>query len=137
MYQILKENEECFLVGTYEVRNGAVNFDEINRAKSLHEALEMAEYYNDENFKMAKYEIDLIGGIASAKDILAEMKETGTIAIAFKKDKFDQDSSIFMNAEQHGKFLSEYFDKNKHQDLRFFVDLEIKRNLHTIRCLEF
>ncbi|RCT89663.1 hypothetical protein [Acinetobacter baumannii] len=129
--QIRPLDDGTFAIGVWmKDSNSNLIFFDVNHANDFETAVEMVNGYDDEDFLFAKYEIDLIGGIQSAKEILRELEKQSAIAVTFPKGAFDAEKLCFVDAETHARLVEE-----SSQTLGILTITDIQRNLHKLRFL--
>ncbi|ENK7283025.1 hypothetical protein SLL31_003772, partial [Acinetobacter baumannii] len=96
--QIRQLEDGTFEIGTWiQNANGEVVFFDATSAKTLEEANKIADELDDQEFKLAKSEIDMLGGIQGANKVLELMNENEAVAVEFDKNRFDINELKFYN----------------------------------------
>lgn len=127
--------------GTFEVGAWMFNakkepfFFDIAIADNLKQALEMVDYYNEQDFKLAKFEIEKIGGIDTANRILMHMKATNTEAILFEKGHFNLNNIRYIDQNAVINFMESFAYQSGTNKDECVQKWDIEKNLKTIRFL--
>lgn len=137
--QIRQKEDGSFEIGVWLLSDdNKVTFMEVAEADTLKEAVELADSYDDLDFKQAKFEIDRIGGIDAANSILDRLNKTNSVAAVFsEKDNFDIDQLRYVDQNT----FEAWMEKNTNlpwKSSEHYVDKwDIQRNLKTIRFLTY
>ncbi|WP_272415856.1 hypothetical protein [Acinetobacter baumannii] len=116
--------------------NGEVVFFDATSAKTLEEANKIADELDDQEFKLAKSEIDMLGGIQGANKVLELMNENEAVAVEFDKNRFDINELKFYNQKDFEQRMDDYLD-NGETATYLYADFEIQSLLHKTRFLKF
>ncbi|EKP53328.1 hypothetical protein APB90_15245 [Acinetobacter baumannii] len=135
--QIRQLEDGTFEIGTWiQNANGEVVFFDATSAKTLEEANKIADELDDQEFKLAKSEIDMLGGIQGANKVLELMNENEAIAVEFDKNHFDINELKFYNQKDFEQRMDDYLD-NGETATYLYADFEIQSLLHKTRFLKF
>ncbi len=135
--QIRQLEDGTFEIGTWiQNANGEVVFFDATSAKTLEEANKIADELDDQEFKLAKSEIDMLGGIQGANKVLELMNENEAVAVEFDKNHFDINELKFYNQKDFEQRMDDYLD-NGETATYLYADFEIQSLLHKTRFLKF
>ncbi|EPG8808201.1 hypothetical protein OV704_001572, partial [Acinetobacter baumannii] len=135
--QIRQLEDGTFEIGTWiQNANGEVVFFDATSAKTLEEANKIADELDDQEFKLAKSEIDMLGGIQGANKVLELMNENEAVAVEFDKNRFDINELKFYNQKDFEQRMDDYLD-NGETATYLYADFEIQSLLHKTRFLKF
>ncbi|KQF52202.1 hypothetical protein APC05_08450 [Acinetobacter pittii] len=135
--QIRQLEDGTFEIGTWiQNANGEVVFFDATSAKTLEEANKIADELDDQEFKLAKSEIDMLGGIQGANKVLELMNENEAVAVEFDKNHFDINVLKFYNQKDFEQRMDDYLD-NGETATYLYADFEIQSLLHKTRFLKF
>ncbi|BBT50962.1 hypothetical protein [Acinetobacter baumannii] len=135
--QIRQLEDGTFEIGTWNQNaNGEVVFFDATSAKTLEEANKIADELDDQEFKLAKSEIDMLGGIQGANKVLELMNENEAVAVEFDKNHFDINELKFYNQKDFEQRMDDYLD-NGETATYLYADFEIQSLLHKTRFLKF
>ncbi|EXA93404.1 MULTISPECIES: hypothetical protein [Acinetobacter calcoaceticus/baumannii complex] len=135
--QIRQLEDGTFKIGTWiQNANGEVVFFDATSAKTLEEANKIADELDDQEFKLAKSEIDMLGGIQGANKVLELMNENEAVAVEFDKNHFDINELKFYNQKDFEQRMDDYLD-NGETATYLYADFEIQSLLHKTRFLKF
>ncbi|HCA5106534.1 TPA: hypothetical protein MW138_002904 [Acinetobacter baumannii] len=135
--QIRQLEDGTFEIGTLNQNaNGEVVFFDATSAKTLEEANKIADELDDQEFKLAKSEIDMLGGIQGANKVLELMNENEAVAVEFDKNHFDINELKFYNQKDFEQRMDDYLD-NGETATYLYADFEIQSLLHKTRFLKF
>ncbi len=135
--QIRQLEDGTFEIGTWiKNANGEVVFFDATSAKTLEEANKIADELDDQEFKLAKSEIDMLGGIQGANKVLELMNENEAVAVEFDKNHFDINELKFYNQKDFEQRMDDYLD-NGETATYLYADFEIQSLLHKNRFLKF
>ncbi len=135
--QIRQLEDGTFEIGTWiQNANGDVVFFDATSAKTLEEANKIADELDDQEFKLAKSEIDMLGGIQGANKVLELMNENEAVAVEFDKNHFDINELKFYNQKDFEQRMDDYLD-NGETATYLYADFEIQSLLHKTRFLKF
>ncbi|MBA2969337.1 hypothetical protein [Acinetobacter baumannii] len=135
--QIRQLEDGTFEIGTWiQNANGEVVFFDVTSAKTLEEANKIADELDDQEFKLAKSEIDMLGGIQGANKVLELMNENEAVAVEFDKNHFDINELKFYNQKDFEQRMDDYLD-NGETATYLYADFEIQSLLHKTRFLKF
>ncbi len=135
--QIRQLEDGTFEIGTWiQNANGEVVFFDATSAKTLEEANKIADELDDQEFKLAKSEIDMLGGIQGANKVLELMNENEAVAVEFDKNHFDINELKFYNQKDFEQRMDDYLD-NDETATYLYADFEIQSLLHKTRFLKF
>lgn len=133
--QIRQLNDNTFELGTWITTDaGEAQFFSITNADNLKEAIRLANELDDGSFKQSKWELDLIGGLSGARDLLELLEKNSAYAIEFKHDEFNIDNLTYLSEQ-------EFFDKidtdtTHDSSIYTFTKFEIEMLMHDLRFLE-
>ncbi|ENM1363405.1 hypothetical protein AB6R28_002366 [Acinetobacter baumannii] len=112
--QIRQLEDGTFEIGTWiQNTNGEVVFFDATSAKTLEEANKIADELDDQEFKLAKSEIDMLGGIQGANKVLELMNENEAVAVEFDKNRFDINELKFYNQKDFEQRMDDYLDNGE------------------------
>ncbi|HAV5365881.1 TPA: hypothetical protein JI073_12085 [Acinetobacter baumannii] len=135
--QIRQLEDGTFEIGTWiQNANGEVVFFDATSAKTLEEANKIADELDDQEFKLAKSELDMLGGIQGANKVLELMNENEAVAVEFDKNHFDINELKFYNQKDFEQRMDDYLD-NGETATYLYADFEIQSLLHKTRFLKF
>ncbi|HCW3752536.1 TPA: hypothetical protein OXK33_003343, partial [Acinetobacter baumannii] len=135
--QIRQLEDGTFEIGTWiQNANGEVVFFDATSAKTLEEANKIADELDDQEFKLAKSEIDMLGGIQGANKVLELMNENEAVAVEFDKNRFDINELKFYNQKDFEQRMDDYLE-NGETATYLYADFEIQSLLHKTRFLKF
>ncbi|HEM7138030.1 TPA: hypothetical protein U2K47_003316 [Acinetobacter baumannii] len=135
--QIRQLEDGTFEIGTWiQNANGEVVFFDATSAKTLKEANKIADELDDQEFKLAKSEIDMLGGIQGANKVLELMNENEAVAVEFDKNRFDINELKFYNQKDFEQRMDDYLE-NGETATYLYADFEIQSLLHKTRFLKF
>ncbi|HFG7010897.1 hypothetical protein FJU76_17195 [Acinetobacter baumannii] len=135
--QIRQLEDGTFEIGTWiQNANGEVVFFDATSAKTLEEANKIADELDDQEFKLAKSEIDMLGGIQGANKVLELMNENEAVAVEFDKNHFDINELKFYDQKDFEQRMDDYLD-NGETATYLYADFEIQSLLHKTRFLKF
>ncbi|MDC4312104.1 hypothetical protein OHV31_02235 [Acinetobacter baumannii] len=135
--QIRQLEDGTFEIGTWiQNANGEVVFFDATSAKTLEEANKIADELDDQEFKLAKSEIGMLGGIQGANKVLELMNENEAVAVEFDKNHFDINELKFYNQKDFEQRMDDYLD-NGETATYLYADFEIQSLLHKTRFLKF
>ncbi|MFA3239097.1 hypothetical protein KWD51_13575 [Acinetobacter baumannii] len=135
--QIRQLEDGTFEIGTWiQNANGEVVFFDATSAKTLEEANKIADELDDQEFKLAKSEIDMLGGIQGANKVLELMNENEAVAVEFDKNRFDINELKFYIQKDFEQRMDDYLD-NGETATYLYADFEIQSLLHKTRFLKF
>ncbi|HEI9751268.1 TPA: hypothetical protein SLN36_002279 [Acinetobacter baumannii] len=135
--QIRQLEDGTFEIGTWiQNANGEVVFFDATSAKTLEEANKIADELDDQEFKLAKSEIDMLGGIQGANKVLELMNENEAVAVEFDKNRFDINELKFYNQKDFEQRMDDYLE-NGETATYLYADFEIQSLLHKTRLLKF
>ncbi|MFV5485401.1 hypothetical protein [Acinetobacter baumannii] len=135
--QIRQLEGGTFEIGTWiQNANGEVVFFDATSAKTLEEANKIADELDDQEFKLAKSEIDMLGGIQGANKVLELMNENEAVAVEFDKNRFDINELKFYNQKDFEQRMDDYLE-NGETATYLYADFEIQSLLHKTRFLKF
>ncbi|EMJ3295791.1 TPA: hypothetical protein JIU35_11960 [Acinetobacter baumannii] len=135
--QIRQLEDGTFEIGTWiQNANGEVVFFDATSAKTLEEANKIADELDDQEFKLAKSEIDMLGGIQGANKVLELMNENEAVAVEFDKNHFDINELKFYNQKDFEQRMDDYLE-NGETATYLYADFEIQSLLHKTRFLKF
>ncbi|EXE72022.1 hypothetical protein SAMN02799632_03447 [Acinetobacter pittii] len=135
--QIRQLEDGTFEIGTWiQNANGEVVFFDATSAKTLEEANKIADELDDQEFKLVKSEIDMLGGIQGANKVLELMNENEAVAVEFDKNHFDINELKFYNQKDFEQRMDDYLD-NGETATYLYADFEIQSLLHKTRFLKF
>ncbi|MDU6100628.1 MAG: hypothetical protein E6657_07570 [Acinetobacter sp.] len=135
--QIRQLEDGTFEIGTWiQNANGEVVFFDATSAKTLEEANKIADELDDQEFKLAKSEIDMLGGIQGANKVLELMNENEAVAVEFDKNHFDINELKFYNQKDFEQRMDDYLDNGENATY-LYADFEIQSLLHKTRFLKF
>lgn len=135
--QIRQLEDGTFEIGTWNQNaNGEVVFFDATSAKTLEEANKIADELDDQEFKLAKSEIDMLGGIQGANKVLELMNENEAVAVEFDKNRFDINELKFYNQKDFEQRMDDYLE-NGETATYLYADFEIQSLLHKTRFLKF
>ncbi len=135
--QIRQLEDGTFEIGTWiQNANGEVVFFDATSAKTLEEANKIADELDDQEFKLAKSEIDMLGGIQGANKVLELMNENEAVAVEFDKNRYDINELKFYNQKDFEQRMDDYLD-NGETATYLYADFEIQSLLHKTRFLKF
>ncbi|HCA5151233.1 hypothetical protein KWD63_14795 [Acinetobacter baumannii] len=135
--QIRQLEDGTFEIGTWiQNANGEVVFFDATSAKTLEEANKIADELDDQEFKSAKSEIDMLGGIQGANKVLELMNENEAVAVEFDKNRFDINELKFYNQKDFEQRMDDYLE-NGETATYLYADFEIQSLLHKTRFLKF
>ncbi|MGQ1362148.1 hypothetical protein ACT4WY_19580 (plasmid) [Acinetobacter baumannii] len=135
--QIRQLEDGTFEIGTWiQNANGEVVFFDATSAKTLEEANKIADELDDQEFKLAKSEIDMLGGIQGANKVLELMNENEAVAVKIDKNHFDINELKFYNQKDFEQRMDDYLDNGKTATY-LYADFEIQSLLHKTRFLKF
>ncbi|HAV5328238.1 hypothetical protein VXQ16_10380 [Acinetobacter baumannii] len=135
--QIRQLEDGTFEIGTWiQNANGEVVFFDATSAKTLEEANKIADELDDQEFKLAKSELDMLGGIQGANKVLELMNENEAVAVEFDKNRFDINELKFYNQKDFEQRMDDYLD-NGETATYLYADFEIQSLLHKTRFLKF
>ncbi|TPS70572.1 hypothetical protein [Acinetobacter baumannii] len=135
--QIRQLEDGTFEIGTWiQNANGEVVFFDATSTKTLEEANKIADELDDQEFKLAKSEIDMLGGIQGANKVLELMNENEAVAVEFDKNSFDINELKFYNQKDFEQRMDDYLD-NGETATYLYADFEIQSLLHKTRFLKF
>lgn len=135
--QIRQLEDGTFEIGTWiQNANGEVVFFDATSAKTLEEANKIADELDDQEFKLAKSELDMFGGIQGANKVLELMNENEAVAVEFDKNHFDINELKFYNQKDFEQRMDDYLE-NGETATYLYADFEIQSLLHKTRFLKF
>ncbi|ENV24013.1 hypothetical protein F962_03787 [Acinetobacter baumannii NIPH 190] len=135
--KIRQLEDGTFEIGTWiQNANGEVVFFDATSAKTLEEANKIADELDDQEFKLVKSEIDMLGGIQGANKVLELMNENEAVAVEFDKNHFDINELKFYNQKDFEQRMDDYLD-NGETATYLYADFEIQSLLHKTRFLKF
>ncbi|MFX5166699.1 hypothetical protein ABTC61_05970 [Acinetobacter baumannii] len=135
--QIRQLEDGTFEIGTWiQNANGEVVFFDATSAKTLEEANKIADELDDQEFKLAKSEIDMLGGIQGANKVLELMNENEAVAVEFDKNRFDINELKFYNQKDFEQRMDDYLE-NGETATYLYADFEIQSLLHKTIFLKF
>ncbi|MBD8884294.1 hypothetical protein [Acinetobacter baumannii] len=135
--QIRQLEDGTFEIGTWiQNANGEVVFFDATSAKTIEEANKIADELDDQEFKLAKSEIDMLGGIQGANKVLELMNENEAVAVEFDKNRFDINELKFYNQKDFEQRMDDYLE-NGETATYLYADFEIQSLLHKTRFLKF
>lgn len=135
--QIRQLEDGTFEIGAWiQNANGEVVFFDATSAKTLEEANKIADELDDQEFKLAKSEIDMLGGIQGANKVLELMNENEAVAVEFDKNRFDINELKFYNQKDFEQRMDDYLE-NGETATYLYADFEIQSLLHKTRFLKF